>query len=81
MAFLLQFWPYIVGAIAAIYGGWWIRQSGVNAERARQEKEQLAAAQDRLEMDREATDIERRVTGMSDAEARKEADRWARPQS
>lgn len=81
VAFLVQFWPYILGAIAAVWGGWKLRQSGVNAERARQATKDLAAAEDRLEMDREATDIERRFTGMSDADARKEADRWARPQS
>lgn len=77
-ALLLQFWPYIAGAIAAAFAAWKLRQSGVNAERARQAKEKVAAAEDRLEMDREATDIERRVNGMSDDEARKEADRWVR---
>ncbi len=77
-ALLLKFWPYIAGAIVAAFSAWKLRQSGVNSERARQAKEKVAAAEDRLEMDREATEIERRVTGMSDDEARKEADRWAR---
>lgn len=76
---LLHFWPYIVGAFAATLAGWKLRQSGVNAERARQMKEKLAAAEDRLEMDREAAAVERRVSSMSDEEARKEAIRWSRP--
>lgn len=76
IALLLQFWPWIVGAVAAAFAGWKLRQSGVNAERARQIQKEITAAEDRLEMDREATDIERRVTGMTDAEARKEAERW-----
>ncbi|MGO4562307.1 hypothetical protein [Rhizobiales bacterium 3FA27D7] len=79
IAFLLQFWPYIVTAVFAVLGGWKLRQSGVNAERSRQTKEKLAAVEERLEMNREATEIERRVTGMSDGEARKEAMRWAKP--
>ncbi|QAZ46157.1 hypothetical protein [Mesorhizobium sp. Pch-S] len=78
LALVLQYWPVIAGALAAAFAGWKLRQSGVNAERARQAKEKVAAAEDRLEMDREATDIERRVTGMTDEEARKEATRWAR---
>ena len=79
IAFLLQFWPYIVTAVFAVLGGWKLRQSGVNAEHSRQTKEKLAAVEERLEMNREATEIERRVTGMSDGEARKEAMRWAKP--
>ncbi|WP_144223593.1 hypothetical protein [Mesorhizobium amorphae] len=79
LALFLQYWPAIVAAVVAIIGGWKLRQSGVNAERARQAKKDIAAAEDRLEMDREATAIERRVSGMTDNEARKEADRWARP--
>lgn len=78
LALILEYWPAIVAAVVAIVGGWKLRQSGVNAERARQAKEKLAAAADRLEMDREATAIERRVSGMTEDEARKEAERWAR---
>ncbi|MFE0015990.1 hypothetical protein ACFWXH_14165 [Mesorhizobium sp. NPDC059054] len=77
-ALLLQFWPYIVGVAAAIVAGWKFRQSGVDAERARQMREKLVAVEDQLEMDREATAIERRTAGMSDDEARKEAMRWSR---
>lgn len=75
---LQQFWPYIVGAFAAVVVGWKLRQSGINTERARQMKEKLAAAEDRLDMDREATAIERRISGLSDDEALKEAMRWSR---
>lgn len=78
IAFMLQFWPYLAGAIAAILAGWKLRQSGIDAERARRTEEKLAIAEDRLEMDREATTIERQVSAMSDDEARKEAMRWSR---
>ncbi len=77
LALALQHWPAIVAAVVAVFGGWKLRQSGVNAERARQAREKLAAAEDRLEMHREATTAERRTAGMSDDEARKEAMRWA----
>lgn len=80
-AVLLQYWPAVVAAIVAAYGGWKLRQSGVNAERARQAEKTIAAAEDRLEMDREANDVDRHITGMTDAEAQKEANRWARPHS
>ncbi|WP_144224133.1 hypothetical protein [Mesorhizobium amorphae] len=78
LVLLLQFWPHIVGAAAAMFVGWKLRQSGINAERARQAKARLAAAEDRLEMNREATDIEQHVAGLSEDEARKEAMRWSR---
>jgi hypothetical protein len=32
---LLKFWPYILAAVAAAVGGWKLRQSGVNSERAK----------------------------------------------
>ncbi|MCG7507214.1 hypothetical protein [Mesorhizobium retamae] len=79
MGFLLQFWPYIAGAVAAVFAGWRLRQTGINAERARQAKEKLAAAEDRLAMDKEATAIERRVSGLTDEQAKKEAMKWSRP--
>lgn len=76
---LLQFWPYIAGAVAAVFAGWKLRQAGINAERTRQALEKLAVAEDRLAMDREATAIQRRVSGLTDEEAKKEAMRWSRP--
>ncbi|CAM5483860.1 hypothetical protein MAUB1S_08115 [Mycolicibacterium aubagnense] len=78
LALLLQFWPQIAGTIAAIFVGWKLRQSGVRAERARQATEKLAAAEDRLAMDREATDIERRVSSLSEKQAREEAMQWSK---
>lgn len=78
LAFALQYWPAIVTAVVTVFGGWKLRQSGVNAERARQAREKLAAAEDRLEMHREATTAEQRAAGMRDDEARKEAMRWAK---
>lgn len=78
LALALQYWPAIVGAVVAVFGGWKLRQSGVNAERARQAREKLAAAEDRLEMHSEATTAERWAAGMSEDEARKEAMRWAK---
>ena len=77
-ALLLHFWPYVAGAIAAAFAGWKLRQSGRNAERMKQMTVELAAAKDRLDMDREASDIERRVSGLSDGAAREEAMRWSR---
>lgn len=79
MGLLLQFWPYIAGAVAAVFAGWKLRQAGINAERAQQAKEKLAAAENRLAMDKEATAIQRRVSGLTDEEAKKEAMRWSRP--
>lgn len=38
----------------------------------------LAAVEDRLEMDREATAAERKAAGMTDDEARAEALKWSR---
>lgn len=77
-SFILQFWPYIVGAIVAGFSAWRLRQSGVNSERAKQTAGKLAAAEDRLEMDREATAAERKAAGMSYDEARAEAEKWAK---
>lgn len=78
LALALQHWPAIVAAVVAVFGGWKLRQSGVNAERARQAREKLAAAEDRLEMHREATTAGQRAAAMRNDEARKEAMRWAK---
>lgn len=78
VALVLKFWPYIVAAAAAVIAGWKLRQSGVNSERAKQSAERLAAAEDRLEMDREATAAERKAAGMTDDEAKAEAMKWSR---
>lgn len=54
------------------------RLSGARLERDKQAAGNLAAAEDRLEMDREATAAERKAAGMTDDEARVEAMKWAR---
>lgn len=69
----------IAAVIAAIAGAWLKgRSSGVKSERAKQTAGKLAAAEDRLEMDREATDIERLAAGMTDEQARDEAMKWSK---
>lgn len=47
-------------------------------EKAKRAADKLQAAEDRLEMDREASDAERKAASMSDDEARREAMKWAR---
>lgn len=42
-ALLLQFWPYLLGAAALVFGAFKVRQSGVNAERVRQAEREAAA--------------------------------------
>lgn len=69
-----------IGAgIIAVAGAWFKgRLSGAKAERNKQAAGKLAAAEDRLEMDREATAAERATAGMTDEQARKEAEPWVR---
>jgi outer membrane murein-binding lipoprotein Lpp len=66
------------GVIAA--AGAWFKGSltGAKRERDRQAAKDLASAQDRLEMDREATAVERQTTGMTDEQAKQEAAPWVR---
>lgn len=54
------------------------RLDGARLERANRVAEELRAVEDRLEMDREASAEEHTVANMSDAEARREAMKWAR---
>lgn len=42
-ALLLQFWPYLLGAAALVFGAFKVRQSGVNSERARQAQAEAKA--------------------------------------
>lgn len=65
----------VIAAAAAWMKG---RLSGAKAERNKQLAGKLAVAEDRLEMDREATSAEREAVGMTDDAARKEAEKWAR---
>lgn len=78
MSPLLEFWPYIAAAGAALIAFWRVYAMGQNSVKAKQAKKELAAAKDRLEMDREATAAERQATGMTDDAARKEAEKWAK---
>jgi outer membrane murein-binding lipoprotein Lpp len=64
-----------VAAVAAYLRG---RVAGKKLQEAKQTAEKLRAAEDRLEMDREATAEERKASAMSDDEARREAMRWAK---
>lgn len=65
----------LVGGIGLFVAGGISRAKKDTARRA---AEKLAAAQDRLEMDREATDVERAARDLPDEAARREAMRWAR---
>ena len=54
------------------------KQAGHDAERAKATKRDLDAANERLEMHREATDIERQTGGMSRDDLKREAGKWGR---
>lgn len=81
-AFLLgllpTIWPYILGAIGLVATFFYARHGGAASERAKQDKARLRAAQERLEMDREATTFEREAAALSDEQAKKEGMAWAR---
>lgn len=72
----------IMAIFAALVGGIGLFVAGgisrAKKDTARRAAEKLAAAQDRLEMDREATDAERAARDLPDKAARREAMRWAR---
>lgn len=82
LAFILSN-PYIAGLVAA--GGAvvvaYFKGSRDRAKRdaTRRAKEDKAAADDRLEMHREATAEELKQAGKTDAQAREEAMKWAKP--
>ncbi|RWI22888.1 MAG: hypothetical protein EOQ92_18410 [Mesorhizobium sp.] len=72
---LIALFAAVVGGISLYVAG------GVNRakkEAAKQAARNMAAAEDRLEMDREATAAERHAAGMTDAEAREVATKWAK---
>lgn len=66
------------GLVAVLLALWRAFAAGKAAERGRQSKRDLKAAEDRLEMHREASEIERRARDLTDDQARQEAERWAR---
>ncbi|MER8831065.1 hypothetical protein NKH73_31890 [Mesorhizobium sp. M0938] len=72
----------IMTIFAALIGGLGLYVAGginrAKKEAAKQAAEKFAAAQDRLEMDREATGAERAARDLPDEAARREAMRWAK---
>lgn len=72
----------IVSILAAVVGGVGLYVAGgirrAEKDKAQQAAQDLAAAEDRLEMNREATAAERQATAMTDAQARAEAIKWAK---
>ncbi|WP_406873284.1 hypothetical protein WHT83_06185 [Aminobacter sp. P9b] len=72
---LLAIMGGVVAALIAFITG---NSRGARLQERKQAAEKLVAAEDRLEMDREATDADRRARDLSDAEATKEAMRWAK---
>lgn len=70
-ALVLQFWPYILGALGAVFGAWKLRQSGVNAERNRQAQSELAART-------EGQKIDDAVAGRSPEDNRGRLGKWSK---
>ncbi|RWK53494.1 hypothetical protein [Mesorhizobium sp.] len=72
----------IMALFAAVIGGLGLYVAGginrAKKEAANQAAGKLATAEDRLKMDREATAAEREAAGMTDAEAREVATKWAK---
>lgn len=79
LSLLAKSWPYVLAVVLAVVGGFGLRRSGANAEKAKQAVRDVNAVEERLEMEREATAAEGQAAGMTDEEARKEAMRWAKP--
>lgn len=67
----------VLGAVWRIFAAG--KSSERNANRAARAEAKAAAAEERLEMHREATDVERKARDLTDEEARKEARTWSRP--
>lgn len=68
----------MAGIVCALGWGFVQRSTGARLEREKHGRERLAAIEDRLEMDREATADERKAAGMTDAEAKAEALKWSK---
>ncbi|RWQ16078.1 hypothetical protein [Mesorhizobium sp.] len=73
---IMKIFASIVGGIGLYVAGGINR---VKKDAAKHAADKLAAAEDRLEMDREATAAERLAASMTDAEAREVATKWAKP--
>ncbi|MER8726125.1 hypothetical protein [Mesorhizobium sp. M0208] len=88
MAALLAILSAIIGnkvvmtVFAAVAGGIGLYIAGginrAKKEAVKQAEAKIAAAEDRLEMNREASAEGRKAAGMTDAAARAEAEKWAR---
>ncbi|MER9678698.1 hypothetical protein NKJ23_05095 [Mesorhizobium sp. M0184] len=88
MAALLSILSAILGnkvvmtVLAAVGGGIGLYVAGginrAKKEAVKQAEAKVAAAEDRLEMRREAAAEERKAAGMADAAARAEAAKWAK---
>ncbi|MER9439941.1 hypothetical protein NKI79_00805 [Mesorhizobium sp. M0340] len=72
----------VMTIFAAVAGGIGLYIAGginrAKKEAVKQAQAKIAAAEDRLEMNREASAEGRKAAGMTDAAARAEAERWAR---
>ena len=53
LSLLAKLWPYIIGALGLAFGAWKLRQSGANAEKAKQAKARLESIQAKKEKDDE----------------------------
>lgn len=78
LALLGKFWPFILLAGGFVFAFVKGDRRGYRRAEAKQAAKDKKAVEERLEMDREATDIERKVVALSDDDARAEADKWAR---
>lgn len=73
---LTQFWPVFVLAGVAIVSFLKGQSSGSKRELAKQAVARQKAAEELHEMDREATEAERKAADLTDAEASKEGLSW-----
>jgi hypothetical protein len=76
LSLLLKFWPVLAGIAGALWWGIRQRRAGRAEGEAKLAKARQKAAEELHEMDREATEAERKAAAMSDGEARKEALKW-----
>lgn len=68
---LLKFWPYIAGAIGLVWAAFKLRQSGANAERAKQ-------AEARQKAITTANKVETEVGALPADKVREELKKWER---
>jgi hypothetical protein len=70
-ALLLQFWPYLFGAAALVFGAFKVRQSGVNAERSKQAQAEAKA--------RDVADqVDNDLSTLTPAQARERLRQWSK---